>query len=167
MRLFVIISGLILLLFGKRLFWLLIAIMGFLLGKTIGESVFAVQQQWISFMIGVGTGVIGAVVAIFAQRIAFILAGFYAGTYLTLISFKLFGTNNPSMAFSIAGGIIGGLMAVFFIDWAIILLACLAGAGAVVGALGLGQTEGFIVFITLVTTGTLIQTGFFKKQNRE
>jgi hypothetical protein len=157
MRLFIIISGTILLLFGRKLFWLFIAIIGFLAGAVTGELIFPGQPPWVTFFIALGAGIIGFVLAMFAQRVAFALAGFYAGSYLTFILAQSYGAYNPSAVLCIAGGIISALLAFLFMNWAIIILSCLAGAGVVVGTLGLEQTPAFILFVALVTAGVMTQ----------
>jgi hypothetical protein len=160
MRSFIIISGLIFLLFGRKLFWFFVAILGFIAGMTIGESVFSGQPKWIILLISIGAGVIGVLITMLAQRVAFALAGFYAGSYLTFVLAQLYGVYSPSTVLCIAGGIIGALLALLFMDWAIIMLSCLVGAGAVVGALDIGQTGGVIVFVVLMTTGVMTQSRF-------
>jgi hypothetical protein len=42
-------------------------------------------------------------------------------------------------------------------DWAIIVLSCLVGSGAVVAALDLGQTMQSLVFVALLIGGTFVQ----------
>jgi hypothetical protein len=43
------------------------------------------QAQWICFLVAVGAGFLGTLLAVLAQRVAFALAGFYGGAYLALI----------------------------------------------------------------------------------
>ena len=105
---------------------------------------------------------IGVLLAMFAQRIAFALAGFYAGAYLVFISAQSSGAHSPSIALCIAGGIIGALLSIFLIDWAIIVLSSFAGAGAVVRALNLETTPALAVFVLLVGTGVLVQAKYKK-----
>ncbi len=166
MRLIIIISGLLILLFGRRLFWFFVAILGFLAGATMGELIFAGQQPWIIFFIALCAGMIGVLLAMFAQRIAFALAGFYAGYYLAFILAQLYGAYSPSIVLCIAGGIIGTLLAVMFMDWAIIIFSCLVGAGAVVGTLGLEQMPAFILFVALVTAGLMTQARFMNNPTK-
>lgn len=167
MRLFIIISGTIFLLFGRKLFWFFVAILGFIAGSTIGESIFSGQPKWIILLISLGAGVIGVLIAMLAQRVAFALAGFYAGSYLTFILAQLYGAYSPSTVLCIAGGIIGALLAVLFMDWAIIILSCLAGAGAIVGTLGIDRMPGFILFVALVTAGVTTQARFTGRTRRD
>ena len=157
MRVLLIISGLLILLFGRKLFWLFVSILGFLAGAAIGELLFTGQPPWVNFFIALCAGMIGVLLAMFAQRVAFALAGFYAGAYLVFISAQTFGAYSPSIALCIAGGIIGAILSIFLIDWAIIVLSSFAGAGAVVRELNLETTPALVVFVLLVGTGIFVQ----------
>lgn len=162
MRVSLIISGLLILLFGRKLFWFFVAILGFLAGATIGELLFAGQPPWVNFFIALCAGMIGVLLAMFAQRIAFALAGFYAGAYLVFISAQSSGAYSPSIALCITGGVIGAILSIFLLDWAIIVLSSFAGAGAVVRALDLATTPALAVFVLLVGTGVLVQAKYKK-----
>jgi hypothetical protein len=157
MRFFLIISGLLILLFGRKLFWFFVAVLGFLAGAMIGELIFAGQPPWVNFLIALCAGTIGVLLAMFAQRIAFALAGFYAGAYVVFISAQSFGAYSPSIGLCIAGGIICAILSIFLMDWAIIVLSSFAGAGAVVSALNLEHMSGFVVFALLIGTGIFVQ----------
>lgn len=152
-----IIVGLILLVFGRKLFWLFIAIAGFLVGMALSSVVLADQPEWVLLLVALGAGLLGALLAVFAERVAFALAGFYAGSYLALIAAQSFGGDGNSILWFVFGGVIGGVFASLIMDWAIIVLSCLVGAGAIVQTLHLGQAEGFFVFVVLVIAGTFLQ----------
>jgi hypothetical protein len=53
--------------------------------------------------------------------------------------------------------VIGAVIATLIMDWAIIVISSLVGAGAIVGALALGQSIRIIVFLALVAAGILVQ----------
>jgi hypothetical protein len=152
-----IVLGLILLVFGLKLFWLFVAIAGFLSGMLFGDLILSDQAHWIRFLVAAGAGVLGALLAILAQRVAFALAGFYGGAYLALILARSFGAGGGSILVLIFGGVIGAVIATLIMDWAIIVISSLVGAGAIVEALPLGQGARIIVFMALVTAGILVQ----------
>jgi hypothetical protein len=157
MQLFTIVLGLILLLSGRRLFWVFVALVGFLLGMRFAGIFFADQPQWLMIVVGLGTGLIGALLAVLVERLAFALAGFYAGGYLSLIGAQSFGFAGNSLLLFVISGLIGAVMAAIMMDWVIIILSCLAGAGAIVSALGLDQTMSLAVFVLLAVAGTSFQ----------
>lgn len=157
MQLFNIGLGLILLLFGRKLFWLCVAVLGFLLGLEVAGSLLIDQSKWVMLVIGVGAGLLGALLAVVAQRVAFALAGFYAGAYLALVAAPSLGAGTHSTLWFAVGGIIGAVLAALIVDWAIILLSSLVGAGAIVSAAGMGQAAGALVFVALTIVGTVVQ----------
>ncbi len=75
------ILGIILLLFGRTLFWLFVAGTGFLLGVEVASVLLPDQPEWLRFLAAIIAGVLGGVVGIVAQRLAFALGGFFAGGY--------------------------------------------------------------------------------------
>jgi hypothetical protein len=155
-----IIIGLILLGFGRKLFWLVIGLVGFLLGLEITRLFFGGQPQWLQLAIAIGLGCLGALLAMLAQRVAFAVGGFFAGVFLAFKLSQIFaGPDNSTILLGliIAAGICGAVVATLFIDQAITIFACLVGAGAIVGELPLGPGPGFGVFIILSTAGFLVQ----------
>lgn len=157
MRLSNIIVGLIVLGFGRKLFWLFVAMVGFLVGMEFARVVLADRPQWVLLSVALGAGLLGALLAVFTERIAFALAGFYAGSYLALILADAWGADGNSMVVFVVGGVVGSVFAVLIMDWAIIVLSCLVGSGAIVQGLDLGQPTGSLVFVGLVIAGVVLQ----------
>jgi hypothetical protein len=157
MPIFNVILGLILLVFGRKLFWLFVGIAGFLFCLQFGGLLLPDYPQWIRLLVALGAGLIGALLAVLVQRVAFALAGFYGGAYLALIIAQSLGTGRVSTPLFIVGGVVGALIAALITDWAIIVISSLVGAGAVVEALAVGRSVGIIVFLVLVTAGILVQ----------
>jgi Domain of unknown function (DUF4203) len=157
MQLFTMLLGLILLVFGRKLFWLCVAVLGFIVGTEFAGTLLADQPRWVMLVIGLGAGLLGALLAVVAQRVAFALAGFYAGAYLALAAVHSLEVGGQSMIWFAAGGILGAVLAALIMDWAIIALSSLAGAGAIVEAAAMGQTTGALVFVALVVVGIIVQ----------
>ena len=58
-------------------------------------------------LIGLGTGLLGALLAVLAERVAFALAGFYAGAYLALLVAQALGDRGTGLLWLVAGGGLG------------------------------------------------------------
>ena len=155
--------GLILLVFGRKLFWLFVAIAGFLFGMQFGGLILPDQPHWIRLLIALGAGILGALLAVLAQRVAFALAGFYGGSYLALILAQSFGAGGRSILLFVLAGVIGAVVATLIMDWAIIVISSLVGAGAIVEALAQGQSISIIVFLALVAAGVLVQARLLRQ----
>jgi Domain of unknown function (DUF4203) len=153
-----IVAGLLLLLAGRRLFWLFIAIIGFVVGAEVARELLASQSDWIVWVLGAAAGIVGAVVAVFFQRLAFALAGFYAGSYLAIVIAQSLGWPLPDFALTLVGGVIGAVVAALVMDWAIIVLSTLAGVGMIVGALDLVPLHRVILASVLAAVGIVVQS---------
>jgi len=158
MKFFIIVLGLIMLVFGRKLFWHFVAIVGFLVGMEFTNLLLVDQPLGVQVLGGLAAGLVGALLAVFVQRIAFVLAGFFAGAYFALLLAHPLGIAGIGLLLPIAGGVIGAVVAALLMDWAIIVLSCLVGAGAIVSRLGLRDVKTAIVFLVLVIIGILVQT---------
>ncbi len=157
-------AGAVLLLTGRRLFWLFVAITGFFVGAEVAGDLFANQSQWIVWILALGAGIIGAVLAMLLQRVAFAVAGFYAGGYLVITLVQSFGWGMPDVAVSLAGGVIGAVLAALVMDWAIIVLSSLVGSGLIVAAFGLQSVRGVLLGAALVAVGIFVQVTFTRQK---
>ena len=159
MNLFSAILGAALLLLGRRLYWVAIGVLGFLMGAQLAEQWLAADQVMLRVLVAVCAGVLGAFVAVAFQRVAFALAGFFAAGYLALgvaESFEL-ESNLALISFAVAG-ILGAIVASLLMDWAIITLTSLAGASAIALALNLSPAATFITFLVLAIIGIIFQS---------
>ena len=157
-------AGAALLLAGRRLFWLFVAITGFFVGAEVAGDLFANQPQWVVWGLAAGAGIIGAVLAMLLQRVAFAVAGFYAGGYLAITLVQSFGWGMPDVVVSLTGGIIGAVLAALVLDWAIIVLSSLVGSGLIVAALGHQSLQGALLGAVLAAVGIFVQATFTRKK---
>lgn len=169
MHIYNIIAGVVLLLFGRKLFWLFLGIAGFLVGMEITPMFFGDQPQWIQLSIALGMGCLGAILAILVQRIAFAFGGFFAGMYLALGigHFFALAPSNTMFFMAIGGGITGAIIATLIMDTAITLLVCLVGAGAIVGELHLDPLINILIFVILVGAGFFFQERLWPAAQKE
>lgn len=162
MQLITILLGGVLLIFGRKLFWLFIAITGFLFGMQLAITMFESNSIFIQLATGLLLGFIGAVIAIFFQHLIFLIAGFYAGAYIAIEIALFSGIIIDNTILLIGGGVIGAILAALFIDWAIIILSCMVGAGAIIESIGADISIKIILYLVLITIGVFIQGNLFK-----
>ena len=88
------------------------------------------------------------------------LAGFLAGAHLINISLTILNWHNSQSLwlFTLVGGVIGGVLALLLLDWALIILSSLVGASLVCQALSLQQATSALCFVVLVAVGILVQS---------
>jgi len=151
------VTGALLLVLGRKLFWLFVTIAGFYAGIEVVRVLLAGQPSWVMWVAGAAAGLIGALLAMLFQRVGFALGGFYAGGYATLILAERFAPGAVGGATFVIGGVVGALFAAWLMDWAIIVLSCLVGAVLVVTSLGLQGVAGFLVYVVLAALGIALQ----------
>jgi hypothetical protein len=109
-------------------------------------------------------GFIGALLAIFLQKIAIAVAGFLAGGKLALAlvtAFFVHGSNYPGATF-IVGGIIGAILLLALFDWTLIVLSAVVGAYLIQHTIVLPQTGATILFVVLAVVGIIVQAAAFR-----
>ena len=91
--------GLFLLFWGRKLFWLFVACIGFASGYHYIQEIWAIHSPILVLILSIAAGAVGAIIAIFFQKAAILIAGFAAGGYITLTFFDQFiGTPAINMA---------------------------------------------------------------------
>ena len=78
MALFRLLLGIALLVMGRRLFWLFLGGVGFVFGFDFAERMVHGQSHSVIIIIALFSGALGAMVAIFLQKFAVIVGGFFA-----------------------------------------------------------------------------------------
>jgi hypothetical protein len=153
-----IILGCALLIAGRKLFWLFVGAAGFVAGLQLATQ-FWHGSEILAIVIGLVVGAIFAILAIFLQSVAIGVAGFLAGGYVFTVLAGMLGLNQGALPWIVylAGGIIGVILVIFLLDWAIITLSSLAGASLIAQALPLSGGLGGIFFLILVIVGVVIQ----------
>ena len=161
-----ILIGAIILLFGRRLFWLCVAAVGFAAGMEVAPHLMHEPTQILQLSIAVVFGFIGALLALFLQKIAIAIAGFLAGGKLAMALVAAFlaeGARYPGIAF-IVGGIIGAILLLALFDWALIVMSAVVGAYLICHTIVLPQTGATILFVALAVIGVVVQASAFRRR---
>lgn len=154
-----VIAGAAILLFGRKLFWLFVAALGFAVGIEIATYFMHEPPVWLTLVIALGLGLLGALLAIMLQKLAIAVAGFVAGGRLAaalVAAFYTDYTHYRGITFVI-GGILGALLLLALFDWVLILLSSAEGAHLICNGIVLPQTGATILFCTLAVIGVLVQ----------
>jgi hypothetical protein len=149
--------GVILLLFGRRLFWLFVGAAGFVAGLTFARELAFPQAQWTVLLVAIVAGLIGAVVSVFLQQIAIAVAGFLLGGYVATSLFLSAGQTTSGSLLYVIGGVVGALLVVTLFDYALIVLSSLAGATLLAQAIGREQAVSVLVFVVALVVGLAAQ----------
>jgi hypothetical protein len=159
-----ILMGIGLLLFGRQLFWLFVAVMGFLLGLDLIAPMLSTYPGWVGLLIAVGIGVVGALLVLLWQWVAIGVAGFLAGGYLAghMLQASGMATGSPLWGLFVLGGLVGAILMIVVFDWALIVLSSLSGANVIVQALPLERLPAMVIFVGLVTVGIVVQARLWR-----
>jgi Domain of unknown function (DUF4203) len=151
--------GIVILFFGRRLYWAFIAIAGFLVGMQLANEYLADKNEWIRLAASIGAGVLGAIIGMFLQRLAFAIAGFFAGAYVAFRIFEHFHPGGDHHIWMIVGGVIGAIIAAIVMDWAIIFISAIAGAAAILSSFpNLEPQMANVLFLLLACIGIVFQS---------
>jgi hypothetical protein len=157
--------GISLLTKGRRLFWLFMSAVGFILGRSLAQQLLIGQPVWTVIFIAVATGLVGLIFGLYAQRFGVGIAGFLMGHYaLASLGFAmgLYGTGWIWLTL-IGGGIIGAALALISLDFAFIFLTCVAGAKLIEQSIDLKPPLNFALFAVLFAVGVTIQLIMLRK----
>jgi hypothetical protein len=151
--------GAVILLFGRKLFWLCVAAVGFAAGVEIVPHLIREPSTLLALTFALVLGFIGALLALFLQKLAIAIAGFLAGGKLALATAAAFFVqlaSHPGITF-VVGGIIGALLLLIVFDWALIVLSSVVGAYLIQSAVTLPTSGSTVLFVVLAAIGMVVQ----------
>lgn len=161
--------GIILVTSGRKLFWLFVACIGFIIGFEYGGNLTGIKDQWIILSIAFGTGILGALLAIFLQGVAVSVAGFLIGGYAAINLLELTGylSHEYFWVSFIIGGVIGLILMLVLFDYALIFLSSIAGAFVIVHTIYLTPPAKTLVFLILAMAGAVFQAKVHPRNYRQ
>lgn len=151
--------GIAVLTLGRKLFWLATAAVGFILGLTLAAQGLTDQPDWLTLLIALLAGGVGALLAIFVQKLAVGLAGLVLGGYTIIVLLDIFGLGLAEWAWLliIGGGILGIILALSLLEPALIILSVLAGAILIIQATNFSPLVSGLLFLILLVVGLTVQ----------
>jgi hypothetical protein len=164
-----ILAGIAVLLFGRQLFWLFVAVAGFAAGSLAAVTWLGYTSEWVILAVGLGAGLVGAILSVFLQRLVVTIAGFFAGAYLGHDFAVAMGHPTWALAGAIIGAILGALFVMAIFDWALVFLSAMTGAAMVAQALGtqFPRMDPNLVFAGLAVFGVIVQGSQLLAKARE
>ena len=152
-----IVLGVLLLFLGRRLFWLCVGSMGFLVGVDFASTTGVRASEWM--ILAIFFGILGAVFAVTFQWVAVILAGFLGGGYflMNIFNFAGQGQGPSSWLLFVIGGTVGMLVMFIAFDWALIAISSLVGAMLIAQNLDINESLQVIFFAVGTLFGMMVQ----------
>ena len=157
--------GVVILFFGRKLFWLCVAAVGFAVGVEIAPLLVNESSSLLALLIALIFGVLGALLALFLQKVAIAVLGFLAGGKLaTAIAAAFFVQYAQySTIIFVIGGIIGAILLLALFGWALIVVSSFIGAYLIQSAIVLPPTGSTLVFIGLAMIGIFVQAASYRR----
>src|SRR5947199_2299975 len=157
--------GMWILLFGRKLFWVCVAAVGFAAGVEIAPHLVNEPSPLLALTVALVLGLIGALLALFLQKIAIAVLGFLAGGKLAgaiAAAFFVHYAQYSTFIF-LVGGSIGAILLLVLFDWVLIVVFSLIGASLIQSAIVLPASGSTIVFIALTIIGIVIQAASLRR----
>jgi uncharacterized protein DUF4203 len=155
--------GAVVLFFGRRLFWLCVAAVGFAAGMEVAPQLIHEPSPVLQLTVALFLGFIGAFLALLLQKVAIAVAGFLAGGKLAMALVAAFiseGARYPGITF-IVGGIIGAILLLSVFNWALIVMSAVVGAYLISHIVVLPPTGATLLFVGLAAIGVIVQASTF------
>jgi len=161
-----VVTGILLLLGGRKFFWFFVGAIGFITGFTLANHVLGIESLIMSLSVGIILGAVGVVIAVFLQGFAIFVAGFLAGSYIAYTIVTSFGLVSQEIFWIsyIGGGIVGAVLLFLLFDWALIVLSSVAGGSIVTDSFTLEPMLETAIAIVLALLGIFIQSKIFLKE---
>jgi hypothetical protein len=163
-----VVIGAAILLFGRKLFWLFVAALGFAVGIEIAAYFMREPPIWMTLLVALVLGVLGALLAILLQKLAIAVAGFITGgriAWALAAAFWVEHAHYRGITFVI-GGILGALLLLALFDWVLILLSSIEGAHLIANGIVLPEKGALILFIALAVIGVVVQGSMLRGSRR-
>ena len=127
--------GVVLLAFGRKLFWVFVGAVGFVAGIQFAEHFHLKIPDETVILYSIIAGVVCAVMAVAIRKVAVAAAGFFAGGYFLVQLFNVSGGLGavggaqvaPWLLF-LVGGVIGAVLMNIIFNWTLIVLSSIGGA---------------------------------------
>ncbi len=161
-------TGSALVLFGRKLYWLVVGLLGFIGGLLLVNKLFNGMNGTTQMLIALGIGVIGAAFTLLIQKVALSVAGFVAGGYIALSAIRLLDLNLGSWSWVLilVFGLLGILLIARIFGWALTLLSSLSGAMIIVQVINLEGAAAMTAAGAIFLFGVLVQSAILQKTKK-
>ncbi len=171
-----ILLGVLLLAFGRRLFWLFVGAVGFVGGLRFADRFMPGTPDETVIIFSLVVGFVSAILAISLRKITLGAAGFLVGGYLLMTLLSATGQEHqvalavgnggaqmaPWLAF-LVGGLLGAVLMNALFVWTLIVLSSMSGAALICESLRVASQTISIIFTVLVFVGVLVQSGLIRR----
>lgn len=151
--------GAVLLLWGRKLYWLALGGLGFFLGHGLAREYLELDAG-VELAVAVAIGVAGALLAVVAQKIAVTVGGLAIGGFLAYYLALPWAAELGVLIWglTLVGAVLGVVLAALLFEAALIVVSSLVGATLITQAFTLARVHESWVFLVLLVLGVLLQS---------
>lgn len=160
-----VVVGLLLLGFGRRLYWLFVGATGFAIGLTLATRALNREPDLTTLAIALVVGLLGVVLALFLQRIAVAIAGLLGGAWLGAGLWSAISAEPARLPWlpALVGGVLGAALASTLFDGVLIVISSIVGAVLVAQYLHVSHGAQGAVIAVLAALGIVVQAGGLRR----
>lgn len=154
-----IIFGILLLMLGRKLFWLFSGVTCFIIAIEYAGLFLAGRSDKIILIVALICAIIGLILAFVVQKVGLGIAGFLGGGYVSMMLIRELGFSLswlPWVIF-ILGGVLGAILITVIFDWALIILSALIGAFLIIQTTDFSLDLTKVLFLCLTVIGIVTQ----------
>ncbi len=154
-------AGIVLILFGRKLFWFLVAAAGFYAGMVLARELLHLGEDWHAILIGICCGLAGVFLVTAVQKLAIGLFGFIAGAFLVTmvsVSYHL----ELHWWWILVGGILCAFIAGKLFQISLILLSSVLGAYMVTREVSGAEPFQSSLLYVLALIGVVVQFSMWR-----
>lgn len=161
-------AGVVLLVAGRRVYWFLVGLVGFVVGFILAAE-YLQDPEWLILVAGLGAGILASVLAVLFQKVALGVAGFLIGGLAVLWWADQMGWGEPWWVWvlGLVAGVLGAHLTRTVFEIALVVLSSVLGAMFVLEALQRPADEVSPLLLVLVIAGICIQFLFRKPKRSE
>ena len=150
--------GLLLILFGRRLYWLFFACIGFLLGSLPLQYLIDLRKSdWWWHLVPLAAGLVSAFLVVFVKKKALRVAGLFSGVYMGYTISEIYLVQPwPWLALLLAGLLTYWLVLPMFNGFLVLLSSCL-GAHLILAQADLPQQTKLVGWVFIALVGVWLQ----------
>jgi len=155
-----VVAGGLLLAFGRRLYWFFVGVIGFFFGLLLAQNFLSTASESTTLLIGLGAGLLGALLVVFFKKVAIGVVGFLAGALVVLWLAGEVGWEPGIWVWlgAAVSGIVGALAVRTLFEVGLIVLSSLIGAVLVSDVVSWELLPPGVLFLVLALTGVALQT---------
>lgn len=152
--------GVCVLLFGRRLYWLAVGGLGFVIGLYFAHRYMTEASFWMEVGIALAAGIVGAFLTLLAQKAAITVAGTVLGAVLVYTACQPFAADLATGIWwlTFLGAVLGLCFSTFLFEAAVIVVTSIVGTMLILGSFDFPDLYRTWGFLALVCIGVMVQS---------